>query len=221
MLLPVVSTPSGGAGPCVGIAGALRITRSVCCPAISVHGKHPAGEIRSLDAGVERAHATPVGRRRGASPGTWRHCGGGPCDGPVADPDRSRPAGTAVGRPVGLRPCASAGRRPQAARRHRRDAVVGPQRPARAGHRRGAGRQPLAMDVEERPQVGGRVAGPGPFGESSPRPRTVARARLHCRRIARQNSNTRIGTPSFTTSTTRSEGPRPKASHFGGHQEEG
>ena len=24
------------------------------------HGKHPAGEIRSLDAGVERAHATPV-----------------------------------------------------------------------------------------------------------------------------------------------------------------
>ena len=181
------------------------------------HGKHPAGEIRSLDAGVERAHATLVGRVGGASPGTWRHCGGGPCDGPVADPDRSRPAGTAVGRPVGLRPCASAGRRPQAARRHRRDAVVGPQRPARAGHRRGAGRQPLAMDVEEHPQVGGRVAGPGPFGESWPRQRAVARARLHAagesqdeRRHATPGSGRPVSLP--PRPGPKGPGPRPARS---------
>lgn len=140
------------------------------------HGEHSAGEVRSLGADVERAHATLVGRVGGANPRAWQHCRGGPRHGPVADPDRSRPVGTAVGHPVGPGPCAPARRRPQAAHRHRRDAAVGPQCPARAGHRRGAGRQPLAMDVEERPQVGGRVARLGPFGESSPRQRPVAQA---------------------------------------------
>ena len=186
------------------------------------HGEHPAGEVRSLGAGVERAHATLVGRVGGASPRAWRHGRGGPGHGPVADSDRSRPAGTAVGHPVGPRPCASAGRRPQAAHRHRRDAAVGPQCPARTGHRRGAGRQPLAMDVEERLQVGGRVAGPGPFGESWPRQRTVARARLHA--AGESQDERRHPTPGPGRPVSLSQRPGPKgpgsrpAGDFGGHQ---
>ncbi len=82
------------------------------------HGEHPAGEMRSPGADVERAHPALVGRVGGASPGAWRHCRGGPGDGPVADPDRSRPAGTAVGRPPGRV------RRPGGGRKRRVDTDV-------------------------------------------------------------------------------------------------
>ena len=136
-------------------------------------------EVRSARAGAERAHASAVGgcrsrsgRPRGNRPGRAR-------DRHVADADRARHRGTEIGGPVGCRAHAARRRRSQAYRGHRPDAGLGLGRAAGADHRRRAGRQPPAVDLQEREQAHRRVAGAGAPGGSSCGQRVAAPARLH------------------------------------------
>ena len=77
-----------------------------------------ANKIRSSRAGAERAHASPVGGRRGRSGrARWNRLGRRR-DRHVADADRARHPRTQIGGSVGCRPHAPRRRRSQACRRH-------------------------------------------------------------------------------------------------------